>query len=239
MKGVYKIRNIVNNKFYLGSSKEIEKREQRHFRDLRNGVHHNLHLQRAFDKYGEKKFKFENLLECDDYIEVEQNMLNEINYNNCYNLSKNATGGDLISYHPNKRDIVQRISSTLKKKHSNGEINLPDITGDKNPNWKGGKTFCKCGNRISSYAKTCAKCRDRGGKNNPFFGKKHSKEFKQKLSKMRKGSYNGNQEKSIKIEEVVYKSLSQASKILNIPTPTIHYRLNSKNVKYKNYIYNK
>ena len=56
-----------------------------------------------------------------------------------------------------------------------------------NPNWKNGiyleKTVCKCGNKKSYYAKVCGKCYDKTGKNNPFFGKKHNQQTKEKLSK--------------------------------------------------------
>lgn len=239
MKGVYKIKNMVNQKYYLGSSKEIEKRKIRHFRDLKKGVHHNLYLQRAFNKYGENNFVIEIILECDNYLEVEQRMLDEINAGESYNLSKYACGGDLISYHPNIQEIKNKISSTLKGKYAKGEIVLPDSSGSNNPNWRGGKTFCGCGNRIGSYTKLCANCVDRSGKNNAFHGKSHSKETKKIMSEKKKGMYNGNQEKSVVIYGITYKSLSQASKKLGTPTPTIHYRLNSKNIKYKSYIYNK
>lgn len=36
-------------------------------------------------------------------------------------------------------------------------------------------------------AKTCSSCRDRSGANNPFYGKKHTTEIKDKLKKSRLG----------------------------------------------------
>ena len=38
MVGIYRIKNLVNNKCYYGSSKEIEKRLSRHKRELNNNI---------------------------------------------------------------------------------------------------------------------------------------------------------------------------------------------------------
>ena len=58
MMGVYKILNKINNKFYIGSSKDIDKRWWRHKYSLNNDNHHSRHLQRAWNKYGEENFDF-------------------------------------------------------------------------------------------------------------------------------------------------------------------------------------
>ena len=53
MKGyIYKIINVKNGHFYIGSTVEIDKRRDKHFKDLKNGRHHSLHLQRAYNIYG-------------------------------------------------------------------------------------------------------------------------------------------------------------------------------------------
>lgn len=60
--GVYKITNVVNQKVYIGSTTDdggLIGRLKRHFSDLRNGIHCNRHLQRAFNVYGEDKFTCE------------------------------------------------------------------------------------------------------------------------------------------------------------------------------------
>lgn len=55
--GIYKIVNILNNKMYFGSSKNLYRRLNDHFSELRNGNHYNKHLQYAFNKYKENNFK--------------------------------------------------------------------------------------------------------------------------------------------------------------------------------------
>ena len=48
--GVYKIENIKNGKFYIGSSINFIKRKSSHFRALIMNKHPNSHLQSSFNK---------------------------------------------------------------------------------------------------------------------------------------------------------------------------------------------
>lgn len=68
MIGIYKITNSIDNTNYIGKSKDIKTRIRKHKYRLTYGIHHNTHLQRAWDKYGAENFLFELLEEC----EVEQ-----------------------------------------------------------------------------------------------------------------------------------------------------------------------
>ena len=68
--GVYKITNIVNGKRYIGSSSDIYKRLAYHKYTLRRGQSGHIHLQRAFNKYGESNFIFSPLLYCDPGMSI-------------------------------------------------------------------------------------------------------------------------------------------------------------------------
>ena len=57
-RGIYKIINVVNNKFYVGSAVDFKRRKTRHFSELRTGKHNNAKLQAAWRKYGEQAFVF-------------------------------------------------------------------------------------------------------------------------------------------------------------------------------------
>ncbi|HEX5083660.1 MAG TPA: GIY-YIG nuclease family protein, partial [Blastocatellia bacterium] len=62
--GVYQIRCNTNGKIYIGSAVNMPVRWAEHGRSLRQGVHRNKHLQKAWNKYGEENFEFTVL----DYV---------------------------------------------------------------------------------------------------------------------------------------------------------------------------
>ena len=107
---------------------------------------------------------------------------------------------------------------------------------ESNPNWKNGiyleKTTCECGNKKSYSAKVCGKCYDKTGKNNPFFGKEHSQQTKEKLSKASMGRKPINSLKII-IDGIIYDSATEASKVLKCVPATILNRCRSD--KFNNY----
>ena len=85
--GIYRIRNILNNKIYIGSSINIKKRFERHKRDLKMNSHSNLELQRVFNKYGNAIFQFEIIISFEEIsIEKLRKLESEmIEYNNLVN----------------------------------------------------------------------------------------------------------------------------------------------------------
>ncbi len=66
--GVYKITNLINGKFYIGSSKDLNRRKKDHFRILSKGTSHNKILQNAVNKYGIINFKFEIIENCTEEL---------------------------------------------------------------------------------------------------------------------------------------------------------------------------
>ena len=56
---IYRIRNIIDGKFYVGSTINQRERFRTHRTKLRAGNHHTKHLQNAWRKYGEEAFVFE------------------------------------------------------------------------------------------------------------------------------------------------------------------------------------
>ena len=94
-RGIYKIINVVNNKFYVGSAVDLKRRKTRHFSELRNGKHNNRHLQAAWLKYGEQAFVFvvvEALPDDADLLAAENVWLKEhVGKEYCYNIGVDAT----------------------------------------------------------------------------------------------------------------------------------------------------
>jgi group I intron endonuclease len=91
---IYKIRNVVNNKFYVGSTTSTRERFRNHRKMLRGNRHHCLHLQASWNKYGEDCFKFEvveTAVSEEMLWQVEDRWLDE-NFGkpHCYNSGRSA-----------------------------------------------------------------------------------------------------------------------------------------------------
>src|SRR5690349_13606447 len=87
-KGIYIIKNILNNKCYFGSTtNSFQRRFKAHKSQLNRGIHHSSKLQRAWDKYGESNFIFLIVEICTDeeIIEREQFYIDTFKpfYNEC------------------------------------------------------------------------------------------------------------------------------------------------------------
>jgi group I intron endonuclease len=64
--GIYKITNLVNNKFYIGSTRDsFLMRLRKHREMLKSNRHPNAYLQSAYNKYGGDSFDF-SILEIID-----------------------------------------------------------------------------------------------------------------------------------------------------------------------------
>lgn len=249
--GIYKIVNKINGKYYLGSSEDIKKRWKSHLYDLRHNRHHSIHLQRAWNKYGEENFTF-NIVEkvaTKMLLEKEQYHLDTYtpwNDKVGYNMSKSASGGDLTSYHPDKKNIIKRrvktVNYNISKMSEEERKEKWSKPMEENPNWRGGKSYfkcpkCKC--TIKKHNKNqlyCAKCRDRTGIHNPFYGKKHDDKTRRKIRifRLKHGSDLCATKISVEIDGIVYSSFSEAAKKHNCAVASIRNRLNNP-AKFPNY----
>jgi group I intron endonuclease len=92
--GVYEIKNIVNNKSYVGSSSNIDMRLKNHLCHLKRNIHANLHLQSSWNKYGSECFKFSTIELCNDnqLLDREEFWINKLNsINNGFNICPTPT----------------------------------------------------------------------------------------------------------------------------------------------------
>lgn len=94
--GVYQIKNLENNKIYIGSSKNIKTIWRQHKKQLNAGSHANMFLQEDWDIYGENAFEFSILETCEinERYELEQKYLNKLmpfdRTDNGYNINESA-----------------------------------------------------------------------------------------------------------------------------------------------------
>ena len=99
---IYKIVNLINNKFYIGSTADERKRWDHHRHKLNKGVHANQHLQKAWKLYGADAFAFviiaqaankENLQMLEQQIINDSNCCNpDIGYNICKSVTNSRLG---------------------------------------------------------------------------------------------------------------------------------------------------
>lgn len=91
--GIYQIKNIINNKIYIGSSKDIFRRWKEHKGLLNNKKHHSYRLQIDWNEYGESNFEFsilEVVSDINKLLEIEQTWLDKYKSyekSNGYNIS--------------------------------------------------------------------------------------------------------------------------------------------------------
>lgn len=114
---IYSIKNIVNNKRYVGSAVNFSNRKSTHICNLKKNIHHNQHLQNAWNKYGAGNFIFELLLECprEFQTECEQYYINNLKPE--YNKRVNAEN----NFGVKRPDVVLRNKVRAEKGLGKGE----------------------------------------------------------------------------------------------------------------------
>ena len=88
MIGIYSIYSKSQDKYYIGKSKDVYKRIQKHLSDLRLNHHHSDYLQHVYNKYGENDLEFKVLQECtyEETSELEKYYIQKFDsYNNGFN----------------------------------------------------------------------------------------------------------------------------------------------------------
>ena len=95
MNTVYVIINEINSKCYVGKTTDVKNRKEQHFTST-----HNIHLRRAFEKYGKDNFTFAVLEEgiSDTEIDVREIFyIEKLNaFYNGYNQTLGGEGGNTL-----------------------------------------------------------------------------------------------------------------------------------------------
>ncbi|MDO9542079.1 MAG: NUMOD3 domain-containing DNA-binding protein [Kiritimatiellia bacterium] len=112
--GIYGIRNIVNGKWSIGQSIDIERRYQVHLRDLRKGAHYNSYFQRAFNKYGEANFEFRILEETEaGLLDIQERLWIAHYKSNQEQFGYNSENGGRLNKQPSE-ETRRKMSKALK-----------------------------------------------------------------------------------------------------------------------------
>ncbi|KKN23367.1 hypothetical protein LCGC14_0905660 [marine sediment metagenome] len=141
--GIYEIVNTINGKMYIGSAVSLSGRFRQHRFTLKNGKHGNVHLQRAWNKYGPVSFVFSVI----EYVAEKDLLAREQYWIDAYGVASEG-------------------------------YNICPIAGSNL-----GLRWSEEAKRKASIAKKGTGC----GEDNPFHGKKHTQESKDKMSRALKG----------------------------------------------------
>lgn len=161
--GIYKITCIINNKIYIGSSQNIEKRMKVHFLTLKNKKHKNPHMQSAYNLYGESNFKW-NIIEICDKNFLKQREQFWMDFTNCYNREigfNNCLKSDRPSGYKHTEEAKIKMKNAKIGKKIPKEVIAKQIAAR-----KGFKHSQETKDKLS---------KSRMGEKNPMFGRKESK----------------------------------------------------------------
>jgi group I intron endonuclease len=183
---IYKIINLVNDKFYVGSTTNKKVRFREHRKQLRGNRHHCKHLQASWNKYGEDKFVFkvvEEVPDTDSLSEVEDRWLKEhFGKPYCYNSGAAAVApwrGVYGADHPNFGKLMaegqkEKISATLKEFYAEDITNHP-----------------RFGKKHTEEVKERIRQKKLANPTRAWLGKERSDETKEKISAAQKGVKKG------------------------------------------------
>lgn len=137
--GIYCIENVNNKKRYIGQSVFIEKRLYNHKYQLSHNKHSNPYLQSAWNKYGDKNFKFYiqaicNKDELDElekfYIDEFETLNNQFGYNQVSGGSCNRIIRDSTRIKMSNSQKGKILSKETKDKMSKSRMGIPSPKSD-------------------------------------------------------------------------------------------------------------
>lgn len=124
---VYQILNTKNGKRYIGVSIDCRRRWKQHTRKLNSNTHENVHLQNAWNKYGQCSFEFSTVEVCLEDLLAQREIfwIQQFNsYQNGYNRSLGGDGTFLARFSPERNRKISERQRGKKKPH---------LSGDKSP----------------------------------------------------------------------------------------------------------
>jgi len=173
MATIYRILNVANDCFYVGSTINHRRRRWEHWDSLKKGQHHCAALQAAWNEFGEDAFEFEVLEEVPESADLatieETYLMRHVGSTKCYNTAESAHQSPALMPR-----VAAKISRTLQEKYATDPSYQPRL----------GKVHTE-GTKAKISAKVQrALAEGRGGKFVP------SEETRRRMSEALKGNQN-------------------------------------------------
>lgn len=176
---IYKIINLTNAKFYVGSTINWRARVRTHRRKLNAGKHHCIPLQNAWNKYGEDAFVFKIVAEVEDQANLQMEEQRHLDDHHgtaaCYNMARYTDSSSRGVVRSDKHR--ECLSAALKRHYAEHEH--PRLGRPHTEESKALMRANRAGKPVSD--ETRAKLREAN------LGKTYSQETRDKLSAIRKG----------------------------------------------------
>ena len=188
---IYKTTNNVNGKVYIGKSEKTF-----------DGSYYGsgILLWKAIEKYGIENFQVEVLELCETVEQLNDREIYWIDQHkdHSYNIAKGGSGGDTISFHPNREEIIKKRNLSVSRSLLGHEVS--EETRDKIRKKKIGRKLTKDQkNKISQSAKANGKS---GGDRYSNRSSEEMEETRKKLSEAAKrNGFGGDTWSSLSEEE--------------------------------------
>lgn len=127
--GIYGIKNVISNKFYIGSAESIKKRLKRHYTYLKKDNHHSQKLQNSWNKYSESNFEIIIIESFPEGIEREKLLLLEEDYIKQYDSVENGYNMTNICLNYVHFTQSEKAINNFKKARSKAIISINRISG--------------------------------------------------------------------------------------------------------------
>lgn len=255
----YMIKHVNSGKFYVGSTGKPHRRFDRHWRELKSGKHHCIRLQRLWNRCSGEGLKIKILLRgsLESCRTLEGRYLSSSKMRcRLLNSSLSVSYGDTTGNHPEKQAIIAKRSATARTVNAllspEERASLHGRPGEQNGMYgkshsRKSRAAISRANKGNSYAAGSVRSAEararlseaasaRVGKLNPFFGKHHSSDTKERIRRKKLGQLPVNL-RPVRVGKKRFDSVSEAARYLDVVPATILYRVKARSAKYASYRY--